>query len=1110
MHGGQTLPFARMNRLNAPPCVRRTEVTPSSRIRCYRKPSRSSLHDGIGAIPLRLTLATLGAVVSFATSSARAQRGTPPDATPELALSQYQHDRWTTADGMPNQAVDWIARSPDGYLWLGTEGGLVRFDGVRFSAIDRRPNTPPFAGIDYYPTVPLGVDHHGVLWIATADGLVRYKDGAFTKTGISQPHQPFVSELVEDDAGRLWAWAQDTDGPLLEVREGRLVAPDSQSGLATRVKAVVADPAGDILVATIDGALLRVHKGRAVTAVPNGAIPAAITTMYLARDGVLWVGTKRGFGRLQQGGFKFRRLGTGGPGGYITDIAEDSLGDIWLGTIGMGVLRWHAGQLEELDRSAGLSRDEVRSLLVDHDGSVWVGTRGGLDRLRRGAIVTFTPRNGGPPFPLPGPLLLDARGDLVVGSASTGIVAGHPGAWSQLTGASGATSSTIYSLARGREGIWIGGETSLTLYRPGGASRTYTARDGLVGKWVLAITEDSLERVWVGTEKGLRYLTRGRFRDITPEYPLSHSYVRALVVDRSGAVWAGSNGGLTRIIGDSVRSWGPGDGLAGPVVFAIRQVRDGSIWIGTTGGLTRVREGRLAPIRAGHGVPNEMVVAIEEAGDDLWIVTGRGISRMALSELNDVADGRAQSVHTTTFGTGDGLAATEVLTDVHPMSALAPDGRLWFSTAGGLAVIDPRRVPRSATPPAVLIEELWADSVRLARSAAAVPLKVPAGAGRVTLLYTATSLLLPERVRFRYQLVGYDRGWVDATSRERAVSYTNLRPRRYTFRVIASSDGEVWNAATAAIDFTVAPEFYETNWFVALGILTIVAMFFAVHRARVHQLERRTEERKCADEALARLRAELTHATRVSGLATLTASIAHEVNQPLSGVVTNAGTCLRMLSNDPPNVAGASEAARRLIRDGNRAAAVITRLRALFSRKAPVAEPVDLDDATREVIALSRSDLRRSGATLRVELPEDVPAVMGDRVQLQQVILNLLRNACDAVHGIDDRPREIEIRIARDDGDRVRLSVRDSGVGFEADGAEKLFDAFYTTKHDGMGIGLSVCRSIIENHGGRLWAAANDGPGVTFAFSIPVAPNDSLQPSAGQLTEAVTPNTNGS
>jgi C4-dicarboxylate-specific signal transduction histidine kinase len=267
-------------------------------------------------------------------------------------------------------------------------------------------------------------------------------------------------------------------------------------------------------------------------------------------------------------------------------------------------------------------------------------------------------------------------------------------------------------------------------------------------------------------------------------------------------------------------------------------------------------------------------------------------------------------------------------------------------------------------------------------------------------------------------------------------------------------------------------------------------------------VERRAEDRKRTDEALAKLRAELAHATRVSSLATLTASIAHEVNQPLSGVVTNAGTCLRMLSNEPPNVAGASEAARRLIRDGNRAADVITRLRALFSRKAPAAEPVDLNDATREVIALSQSDLRRAGATLGVELPEDLPVVMGDRVQLQQVIINLLRNACDAVHAIDDRPREIEIRIARDEGTLVRVSIRDSGVGLEADSAEKLFDAFYTTKQDGMGIGLSVCRSIIENHRGRLWAVANDGPGATFAFLIPVAPDDAQQSSSRPLASS--------
>jgi len=549
-----------------------------------------------------------------------------------------------------------------------------------------------------------------------------------------------------------------------------------------------------------------------------------------------------------------------------------------------------------------------------------------------------------------------------------------------------------------------------------------------------------------------------------------------------------------RVDGDSVRSWGTADGLAGSLVFTIREMRDGSLWLGTSGGLTRVRDGKLVPIRAEQGLPSELVMAIEEAGGDIWFLTGNGISHAPLSELNSVADGRAQRVNVTT------LPGTEVGNSGDPVSARTPDGRLWFSTAAGLAVVDPRRLSPNTIAPPVHIEEVVADGERLVRPASAdTTMRVPARTRRLTLRYTATSLINPERVRFRYRLVGYDPEWVDASSAERVVSYTNLRPGRYAFRVIASNDAEVWNPNGAALDFTVAPAFYETNWFFALGVAAAAALLFAGHRTRVRQLERRAEDRKRADEALSKLRAELAHATRVTSLATLTASIAHEVNQPLSGVVTNAGTVLRMLSNDSPNVSGASEAARRLIRDGNRAADVITRLRALFSKKAPAPEPVDLNDATREVIALSKSDLRRAGATLRVDLPEDLPAVMGDRVQLQQVIINLLRNACDAVHGIADRPREIVIRTTREEDDHVGLSVRDSGVGFEPSSAEKLFDPFYTTKHDGMGIGLSVCRSIIEIHGGRLWAVSNDGPGVTFTFVIPVTPNASLHTSALQL-----------
>jgi PAS domain S-box-containing protein len=246
-------------------------------------------------------------------------------------------------------------------------------------------------------------------------------------------------------------------------------------------------------------------------------------------------------------------------------------------------------------------------------------------------------------------------------------------------------------------------------------------------------------------------------------------------------------------------------------------------------------------------------------------------------------------------------------------------------------------------------------------------------------------------------------------------------------------------------------------------------------------------ESMAAEEALNRARSELAHVARVTTLSTLTASIAHEVNQPLSGIITNASTCLRMLDADPPNVDGARETARRTIRDGNRAADVVGRLRALFSKKAFTLEPMDLNEATREVVALSLSDLQRNRVLLQSELADDLPRVAGDRVQLQQVILNLLRNASDAMVGVDDRPRHLLVRTERHEADRVCVSVRDSGVGVDGQTMGKLFDAFYTTKPDGMGVGLSISRSIVESHHGRLWATPNDGPGATFSFSLPAA-----------------------
>jgi signal transduction histidine kinase len=246
--------------------------------------------------------------------------------------------------------------------------------------------------------------------------------------------------------------------------------------------------------------------------------------------------------------------------------------------------------------------------------------------------------------------------------------------------------------------------------------------------------------------------------------------------------------------------------------------------------------------------------------------------------------------------------------------------------------------------------------------------------------------------------------------------------------------------------------------------------------------------RRLSEQALRKAQSEFEHFARATALSALTASIAHEVNQPLLGIITNASTCLRMLAADPPDVDGARETARRTIRDGNRAADVIARVRVLFAKKEPSIGAVDLNEVTREVIALSLGDLQRNRVVLQPELAKDLPAITGDRVQLQQVILNLLRNASDAMVDVHDRPRQLLIRTEREDGDRARVSVRDAGVGVAPQNVDKLFDAFYTTKPDGMGIGLSISRSIIERHHGRLWAEGNDGPGATFSFSIPIGP----------------------
>jgi len=465
---------------------------------------------------------------------------------------------------------------------------------------------------------------------------------------------------------------------------------------------------------------------------------------------------------------------------------------------------------------------------------------------------------------------------------------------------------------------------------------------------------------------------------------------------------------------------------------------------------------------------------LESANGDLWLNALHGVVHIRAAELQAALNSSQYRISSELLTEGDFVGPIQLASG---MSATARDseGKLWFATMNGVFHIDPRQLKSASHLPTLSIRSITADRKSVSKDGI-----IGLGSSTLDIRYLGVNLTTPESVIYKYRLDGLDDAWQDVGQRSEAI-YTQLRPGRFMFHVMASNGDGVWSETVSSIPFEVLPRFYQTAWFGGLCVGAVLALIWALYQLRLRQLQRRHD-------ALNQSRLELTHVERLAMLSTMTASITHEVSQPISGILTNANTCVRMLAANPPNVEGAMETARRTIRDANRASEVIKHLRAMFAKKAPTIESVDLNDAVREVIALSSAELRRGGAVLQTDFAETLPAISGDRVQLQQVILNLVLNGADAMAGIEDRPRTLRVQTAIHGSDRVKLLVQDSGVGLDPQGLEKLFDAFYTTKAHGLGIGLAVSRSIIESHKGKLWGMANDGPGATFGFTVPCVP----------------------
>jgi signal transduction histidine kinase len=619
---------------------------------------------------------------------------------------------------------------------------------------------------------------------------------------------------------------------------------------------------------------------------------------------------------------------------------------------------------------------------------------------------------------------------------------------------------------------------------------------------MVTMTHDGSGGYWIFVSGvGLYRLKDGNWTKYlpAPELPRAEAVKRCpgsgpliAFTDHANRVWLGcTKGQLAVIDGEKETSFGEKEGVQAGNITAI-DARGSALWIGGEFGLQRYEKERFHSIQ---GLDPEALRGIsgivETADGDLWLNGLGGIVHIGRAEIVRAIKDPLYRVSSERFDRRAGLPGSPSQVRQMPTAIEGSDGRLWFSVSGGVVWLDPKRRSARLPAPPVSIQSVSADSERYELDQ---PLRFPAGTSSVQIGYAAVSLLHPDSIRFRYRLQGVDDDWRDAGT-QTSVSYRSLPPGAYRFEVDASDANGIWSGKAATAQFSILPAYYQTNWFRVLCAALVLAMFWMAYRLRVRHLQRRFEMTLLAeeklrekDDALETARTELARVSRLTTLGELTTSIAHEVSQPLSAIVASAGACARWLAADPPALAEARSTLDNIVADGKRAREVIARIRALTKRQALRMDLLDLNREILEVLALTEQELTSHDVVLRTQLHSTLPPVRGDRVQLQQVLLNLIVNATEAMSAVNDRPRELTIVSAQDTGGVV-VEVRDSGIGLDQAHAERVFDAFYTTKAEGLGIGLSISRSIVEAHGGRLWAAPNQPHGAVFGFSLPAAEN---------------------
>ena len=757
---------------------------------------------------------------------------------PAIPPSQYGHDAWTSDSGLPQNSVTAIAQTPDGYLWLGTQEGLVRFDGVRFTVFDTR-NTPALSD-DWVQALLAARD--GSLWIGTVSGLVRMRGKRFETLSVGGIDRAQVGALFEDSRGRIWAGSNLGATRIEEASVKTFTDCDGLPGPV--VRSIGEDSSGALWVGGQWGAA-RLDGERFVPWTVADGFPGAALAILADPEGGMWVGTGRGLAHVDGLATTLYGEGTALMSSLVRALHRDVDGSLWLATDG-GIFRFREGRFLRHGASDGLSSDRILALAEDREGSLWVGTSdGGLDRVQARRMTMYAEREGLSEDKL-WAVLEDSRGNLWAGTAD-GVLSRRPPGKERFERFA-VLGAAVQAIAEGPDGaLWIGTRGAGLVRLEGRAQKRFTMSDGLSGNAIASVLVDRRGVVWAGTmAAGLNRFEGGRFVTYRARDGLASDAIFSLFEDRGGALWISTfGGGVSRLDDGRIRTFTTRDGLAHDVVTSTYQDADGTYWFSTRGGLSRYRDGRFTTFRQKEGVFHDAPQKVIEDGRGyLWLTSNRGVFRVSLAELSAAAKEPGRINDRVTFSTATRMVPVECNGTEHG-AWRDHDGRLWFATVKGLAMADPARILLNPVPPTVVIEQVVSAGTHLDAPERIV---LPPGSDKVEFGYTALSFRSPQAVRFRYRLEGFERDWVDAGTRRRAY-YTNLPPGHYRFHVLAANEDGVWSRTGASLDIALARHFYQTSWFRVAALLCAAFAVTLGYRLRVRRLEARERLRTALVEA---------------------------------------------------------------------------------------------------------------------------------------------------------------------------------------------------------------------------------------------------------------------